>query len=114
MSCFVSPPGVGPRVTGEGDLEADILRKGQFIAVKGNQAGAMPKCSVHLHHAEWNTGDIDGSDVKDLHRLQKTLVEGAAKDAACIELFFEPYQVHGRRHRVFGLGILRDSNVNPS
>ena len=88
-------------MTGERNLETDILGKSQDVCVKRYQTGCVPKCPVHLHHAEWNTGDIDGSDVEDLHRLQKTLVEGTAKDTACVELFLEPYQVHGWCHWIF-------------
>ena len=69
--------------------------------------------ALHIHHAERHAGNIQGSDVKDLHGSDESLVECTPKDPMGIESLFEKDEVHRWGHRVFGFGVLRNSNVNP-
>jgi len=100
-------------MTREGNIETDIFWKRKIASVQRDELGVMPGTPLHIHHAEWHAGNIEGSDVEDLHASDKPFVKGAPQKAVSIELFLEADEVHGRCHRILCFGILGHSDVNP-
>lgn len=93
-------------MSGERNAKADIFREGIVALMQRDKPGLKAGSALHLHHAEGHAGYIEGSDVKDLHASDESLVECAPKKPMRIEFLLEADEVHRGRHRIFGFAVL--------
>ena len=94
-------------------MKANVFRESKIALVQCHESCISSESSLHVHHAVRHAGNIEGGDVEDLHALDESFVESAPEETMGIELLFEPDQIHGWSHRIFGFCVLGYSDVNP-
>ena len=100
-------------MTWEGNVKADILRETKVALMQRDKPRLRAGPALHIHHAERHAGNIEGSDVKDLHASDESLVECASKEPMRVEFLLEADEVHRRCHRIVSFSVLRYSDVDP-
>ena len=59
-----------------------------------NEPGISTETALHVHHIVRHAGNVQGSDVENLHGSDESLVECAPENPVRIEFLFELDQVH--------------------
>jgi hypothetical protein len=94
MALFRVAPPSSELISGEWYVETDIFRERKVAFVQCDEPGFRTGPAVHVHHAERHAGNIERSDVKDLHALDESLVERAAQKPMGVKFLLEADEVH--------------------